>query len=30
MEAGDKVTVFGDYKKIADVFDAKERFSEEN
>ena len=30
MEAGDKLTVFGDYKKIAAVFEAKERFSEEN
>ena len=30
MEAGDKLTVFGDYKKIAAVFEAEERFSEEN
>ena len=30
MEAGDKLTVFGDYKKIAAVFEAKERFSEDN
>lgn len=30
MEAGDKLTVFGDYKKIAAVFHAKERFSEES
>ena len=30
MESGDKLTVFGDYKKIAAVFNAKERFSEEN
>ena len=30
MEAGDKLTVFGDYKKIAAVFEAKERFSEES
>ena len=29
MEAGDKLTVFGDYKKIAAVFHAKERFSED-
>ena len=29
MEAGDKLTVFGDYKKIAAVFNAKERFSED-
>ena len=29
MEAGDKLTVFGDYKKIAAVFEAKERFSED-
>jgi K+/H+ antiporter YhaU regulatory subunit KhtT len=29
MEAGDKLTVFGDYKKIASVFEAKERFSED-
>ena len=30
MEAGDKLTVFGDYKKIAAVFEAEERFSEDN
>ena len=30
MEAGDKVTVFGNYRKIAAVFEAKERFTEEN
>ena len=30
MEAGDKLTVFGDYKKIAAVFQAKERFSEDS
>ena len=29
MEAGDKLTVFGDYKKIAAVFDAKEHFKED-
>ena len=29
MEAGDKLTVFGNYKKIAAVFEAKERFSED-
>lgn len=29
MEAGDKLTVFGDYKKIAAVFSAEERFSED-
>ena len=30
MEAGDKVTVFGEYRTIRTVFEAKERFSEEN
>lgn len=30
MEAGDKLTVFGDYKMISAVFHAKERFSEES
>ena len=29
MEAGDKLTVFGNYKKITTVFEAKERFSED-
>ena len=29
MEAGDKLTVFGNYKKITAVFEAKERFSED-
>lgn len=29
MEAGDKLTVFGDYKTIANVFEAKERFDAE-
>ena len=29
MEAGDKLTVFGDYKTISAVFHAKERFAEE-
>ena len=29
MEAGDKLTVFGDYKTISAVFQAKERFDEE-
>ena len=30
MEAGDRLTVFGDYKRIAAVFEAKEHFTEEN
>ena len=29
IEAGDKLTVFGDYKTISAVFEAKERFAEE-
>ncbi len=29
MEAGDKLTVFGNYKTICSVFEAKERFGEE-
>lgn len=29
MEAGDKLTVFGDYKRIAAVFEATERFGED-
>lgn len=29
METGDKLTVFGDYKTISAVFDAKERFEED-
>ena len=30
IEAGDKLTVFGDYKTIAAVFEAKERFGEDS
>ena len=30
MEAGDKLTVFGDYRTISAVFEAKERFTEED
>jgi hypothetical protein len=30
METGDKLTVFGDYKNISEVFHAKERFTEED
>ena len=28
MESGDKLTVFGDYKTISAVFEAKERFAD--
>ena len=30
LEAGDKLTVFGDYKTVSRVFEARERFTEEN